>query len=197
MSIDLPTLRAEYAQWKAQRTDITVSHRVLSAFRAKPLTAAQAYAALGISNQCGSRLLANAITNLCQLGLLRADASRPRRYRFIQDSSQPVPAAVRAQLKADAKARSDARKALSHKRRQQAAVEKQSRIAAAARRAASRQATAQPRRHTTATAGETTEQFIARGGDYEVLPNNFDTRRTSFPGRRPVNNHNQRGRSQP
>lgn len=186
MSLDIAALRAEYAEWKAQRTDITASQRVLSVFRARPLTAAQAYEALGISNQGGSRLLANAITNLCQLGLLSADASRPRRYRFMHDCSQPVPAAKRAQLKAEAKARTDARKALSHKRREQAAVEKQSRIAAAARKASAKPVVAQPRKQSPAAANETTEQFIARGGNYQVLPHNFDTRRTSFPGRRPV-----------
>ena len=44
---------------------------------------------------------------------------------------------------------------------------------------------------------ETTEQFIARGGSYQVLPHSFDTRPTTYPGRRPINNHNQRGRNQP
>lgn len=191
--MDITALRTEYAAWKAQRTDITVSQRVLSVFRAAPLTARQAYEALGISNQGGSRLLANAITNLCQLGLLSADASRPRRYRFMHDCSQPVPAALRAQLKAEAKARTDTRKSLSHKRRQQAAVEKQSRLAATARKAAVKPTAAQPRMHTSATANETTGQFIARGGSYQVLPHNFDTRPTTYPGRRPVYPHTSSG----
>lgn len=201
MSIDITALRAEYAEWKAQRTTITVSQRVLSVFRAAPLTARQAYDALGISNQCGSRLLANAITNLCQLGLLRADSSRPRRYRFIQDSSQPVPAAVRAQQKAEAKARSAVHRELSYKRRMQATHDAQ--LRKARRRGTAIQVTplqqpATPARPTANPGStETIEQFITRGGRVETLPHNFDTRPTTFPGRRPTNNHNQRGRSQP
>ena len=180
MSSDINTLRAEYAEWKAQRTDITVSQRVLDAFRGKPLTAAQAYDALGISNQCGNRLLANAITNLCHDGMLRADTAYPRRYRFIRDASQPLSEEARAQRKAAELERRQARKALSHKRRLQAleeALERKSARRAAAATAA--RATGQQG------ATETVEQFIARGGQVEVLPHSFDTPRPPLP-RRPT-----------
>ena len=190
MSRDIAALRAEYAEWKAQRTNITVSQRVLDVFRSKPLTARQAYEALGIGNHCGSRLLANAITNLCLDGNLRADDSRPRRYRFVRDSSQPLPVAVRTQIKAEAKARSDALRALSHKRRIQAA--KDAELRKARRRGigidiALKQSGSTPRPpHLCTGATETVEQYLARGGQIETLPHNFDSPRTAFPGRRPV-----------
>ena len=201
MSLDIAALRAEYAEWKAQRTDITVSQRVLSVFRAAPITARQAYEALGISHQCGHRLLANSITNLSQLGLLSPDASRPRLYRFIQDTSHPLPAALRVQQRAEAKARLLEQKRLSHQRRIQSAMDAE--LRKARRRGIGIEITPKPSGTTSSRPRlatgqtETLAQYLARGGQIETLPHNFDARPTSFPGRRPVNNHNQRGRNQP
>lgn len=189
MSRIIDAMRTEYDDWKAQRPDITVSQRVLSAFRAGPLTARQAYEALGVSNQCGSRLLANAITNLCLHGQLRADDSKPRRYRFITDTSQPLPAALRAKQKAESNARNAVLRELSHRRRIQA--EQDAQLRKARRRGTGINITTarigSPYTRPQLASGQTEsiEQFLARGGQVETLSHNFDKRHTSFPGRRP------------
>lgn len=120
----------------------------------------------------------------------------PARFIVTRNYQPPDQRAAAAKSKAEADRKQRESRARSHARRKQALLEKQARIASA-RKPAAKPAAAPARKPATSMQPETTEQFIARGGSYQVLPHNFDTRPTAYPGRRPINNHNQRGRNQP
>lgn len=120
----------------------------------------------------------------------------PARFIVTRNYQPPDQRAAAAKDKAEADRKQREARARSHARRQQALLEKQARIANA-RKTAARTATPPARTQEASMQPETTEQFIARGGSYQVLPHNFDARPTTYPGRRPINNHNQRGRNQP
>lgn len=122
------------------------------------------------------------------------NAAYPARFIVTREYQPPEQRAVAAKARAAAEKKQREARARSHARRMQAALDKQARAAAARKPAVK---TTSARKPAAPPPHETTEQFIARGGNYQVLPHNFDTRPTSFPGRRPVNNHNQRGRSLP
>lgn len=116
----------------------------------------------------------------------------PARYIITREYQTPAQRAAAAKAKDAADRKQREARARSHARRHQALLEKQARIASA-RKPAAKPATAPARKPATSMQPETTEQFIARGGSYQVLPHNFDTRPTTYPGRRPVYPHTSSG----
>lgn len=112
----------------------------------------------------------------------------PARFIVTRNYQPPDQRAAAAKSKAEADRKQRESRARSHARRKQALLEKQARIASA-RKPAAKTAAAPARKPATSMQPETTEQFIARGGSYQVLPHNFDTRPTAYPGRRPVYPH--------